>query len=80
MIISGYFAAIEQELYAVVIALGRGFVLLVVSMVILITLFGGSGIWWAATLNEVLCLALTLILCHMYRRKASRAKEVHSAF
>lgn len=59
IIIAGFFTAIEKSVSAMVISLGRGFVMLSVSMVILTGIFGGRGIWWSALLSEFLCLVLS---------------------
>ena len=59
---AGYFTAIEKPGTAVVISLGRGLVMLIISMVILTALFGGKGIWWAAALSEALCLVVSVLL------------------
>lgn len=60
VVAAGYFTAIEKSGTAVVISLGRGLVMLVVSMVVLTALFGGKGIWWAAALSEALCLIISV--------------------
>lgn len=62
VVAAGYFTAIEKSGTAVVISLGRGLVMLVVSMVVLTALFGGKGIWWAAVLSEALCLIISVRL------------------
>lgn len=62
--LSGYLAAVERSLPAVLISAGRGFVLLVACLLLLTRLFGGAGVWWAPLLSEgvTLCLALGLVL------------------
>ncbi len=67
VVFAGYFTAIEKSGTAVLISLGRGCILLVVSMVILTAAFGGEGIWWASILSEFLCLALSVVLCYNNR-------------
>lgn len=59
IIIAGFFTAVEKSVPAIVISLARGFVMLLVSMAVLIYIFGGEGIWWAAVLSEALCLILS---------------------
>lgn len=61
---AGYFTAIEKPGTAVVISLGRGLFMLVISMAVLTALFGGNGIWWAAALSEALCLVISVWLLH----------------
>lgn len=62
VVAAGYFTAIEKSGKAVIISLGRGLVMLAVSMAVLTLLFGGRGIWWAALLSESLCLVVSVIL------------------
>lgn len=73
IIIAGFFTAIEKSVPAVVISLGRGFVMLLVSMALLLRMFGGEGIWWASVLSEALCLAVagTLLLLPQVQKKRS---------
>ena len=59
---AGFFTAIEKPGAAVAISLGRGCITLVISMLIVTTLFGGSGIWWGALLSEGLCLIVSIVL------------------
>lgn len=62
VVAAGYFTAIEKSGKAVIISLGRGLVMLVISMAVLTLLFGGRGIWWAALLSEGLCVVVSVIL------------------
>ena len=71
VIIGGYFTAIESPKSAMAISLGRGFLFVALSLWLLTALFGGSGIWWAATMAEGLCLLLTAALFLYYSRKVS---------
>ena len=54
--LSGYLAAVERSLPAVLLSAGRGFVLLVACLLLLVRLFGGAGIWWAPLLSESVTL------------------------
>ena len=67
--VSGYLTAVERAVPALLISAGRSFVLLTGSLIVLIALFGGSGIWWAPLTSEVLCFLLTAVLFLQYRRK-----------
>ena len=68
VIIGGYFTAVEQSTYATIISMGRGFVTLLISLFVLTRLAGGAGIWWAPTLSEALCLAVTMVLFKKYKK------------
>lgn len=67
VVIGGYFTAVEEPVSAIIISMARGFVTLLFSLVLLLALFGGRGIWWAPTLSEILCLILTVILLIKYK-------------
>lgn len=69
VVISGFFTSIERPAASLIISLSRGLVMVAVALFSLTAIFGGPGIWWAATLSESLCLAVTLLLFHDYRRK-----------
>lgn len=70
VVIAGFFTAIEKTVPAVIIALGRGFVTLVISVAVLTTMFGGESIWYASILSELLCLVVSISLyCVLYKRK-----------
>lgn len=75
VVIGGYFTAIERPKSALAISLSRGFVALVISLAVLIPLMGGDGIWWAATLSEVVCLVLSVGLYRVYKRHKERRRE-----
>lgn len=69
VVFSGYFTSVEQPAKALLISLGRGFVLLAGSLTVLARLFGGEAIWWAPTLSESVCLVMTLALFAHYCRR-----------
>ena len=69
VVAGGFFTAIERPNSALAISLSRGFVMLVAALKICITLFGGSGIWWASTVSELLCLMVTAGLMYRYAKK-----------
>ncbi len=68
IIIGGFFTAVEYPKSAMAISLGRGFLFVALSLLLLTALLGGNGIWWAATLAEGLCLLLTGTLFLHYRK------------
>ena len=69
IVTSGYFTAVEKPGAAVTISMGRGFVILIISLLILTVLFGGNGIWWAPVLSETVCLTITIALYSRTIRK-----------
>lgn len=60
--ISGYFTSIEFAWQAALISVGRGFILMIGSLMVMTRLFGGSGIWWSPVVSEGACLIITIIL------------------
>lgn len=68
----GFFTAVERPEPALVISLGRGFVTLAAALKICTLLFGGSGIWWASTVSEILCLGLTGIFAYQYKKQMEK--------
>ncbi len=68
IIIGGFFTAVERPKSAMAISLGRGFVFVALSLLLLTALFGGNGIWWAAAVAEGLCMLLTGVLFLHYRK------------
>ncbi len=70
VVIAGFFTAIENTVPAVMIALGRGFVTLVISVIAVTAMFGGESLWYASIASEILCLILSVFLYgFLYRRK-----------
>lgn len=65
----GYFTAIEMPKPALVITLGRGFVTLAAALLLCTILWGGQGIWWAATVSELLCLPITYYFMKSFYKK-----------
>lgn len=69
VVVGGYFTAVEEPVSAIMISLGRGFVTLLLSLFILTAVAGGAGIWWAPTVSEAMCLAVTAALFAAYKKR-----------
>lgn len=67
VVFSGFFAAIERAKSAMTISLGRGLVLLTLSLMIMAVVFGETGVWLSAAVSEAVCLCITLVLVLHYR-------------
>ena len=67
----GYLAAVEQTGRSMAVSLGRGLVFIAASLWLVTAVFGGGGIWWAATLSEGLCMLLSLR--YLKQERAARA-------
>lgn len=56
---SGFCVSIEKPLSATIISLSRGFVLIIISLIFSILVFGGKGIWISPIICEILCLFIS---------------------
>ncbi|MDY4192126.1 MAG: MATE family efflux transporter [Oscillospiraceae bacterium] len=70
VVFAGFFAAAERPAFALVVSLGRGMVLIALSLVVMTALFGETGIWLSSAASEGVCLLLSLGLFLVYLRKS----------
>ncbi|MCC0784300.1 MATE family efflux transporter [Clostridioides sp. ES-S-0108-01] len=61
VIISGFFVSVEKPSISTVISLGRGLVIVVLSLISMILIFGGKGIWMTTIVSEFICLILSIV-------------------
>ena len=66
--IAGFLTAMERPLPAVSISTGRGLILQGSILLLLATVLGGSSIWFAPVISEVLCLGLSVFFLLRLRR------------
>jgi len=66
VVMAAFFTAVEKPRYAFPIAVGRGCVLMFLSLGITAFVLGGDAIWLTAALSEVLCLVLTAVFSVKY--------------
>lgn len=57
---SGFCASIESPLLATIISISRGLVIIIITLIVTIILYGGKGIWIATILSESICLLISL--------------------
>ena len=69
VVISGFFTSIERPTASLIISLARGLVTIAAALFLMTAIFGGAGIWWAATVSELMCLAVTLLLFGSHRKR-----------
>lgn len=62
VIISAFFVSVENPIVSTIISLGRGFVIVSISLFTMIFLFGGEGIWYTTIVSELICMIISLIL------------------
>lgn len=74
IIIAGFLTAMGQPKGAFLISVGRGFVLPVGALIILAYATGGSGIWWAQLISELLCVVMSVLLLKRERRHFGKLK------
>ena len=61
VVLSGYLIALERPTRAIVIALGRGFVVQSACLLGIAALLGGNAIWFAPLISEAVCLCLAVL-------------------
>lgn len=66
--IAGFLTAMERPLPAVSISTGRGLILQGSILLLLAAVLGGSSIWFAPVISEVLCLGLSVFFLLRLRR------------
>lgn len=62
ILISGYFASIEEPFKATIISLCRGIIFISISLFSLSFYFGDTGIWISTLASELICLSLSIYL------------------
>ena len=62
ILISGYFASIEEPFKATIISLCRGIIFITISLFLLSFYFGDTGIWISTLVAELVCLSLSIYL------------------
>lgn len=71
--IAGFLTAMERPVPAVAISTGRGLILQGSILLLLAAVFGGSSIWFAPLISELLCLGLSIFFL-------LRLRKTHQAF
>ena len=66
--IAGFLTAMERPLPAVTISTGRGLILQGGALLLLAAIAGGSSIWFAPLISEVMCLGLSIFFLLRLRR------------
>ncbi|WP_036931733.1 MATE family efflux transporter [Proteocatella sphenisci] len=69
ILISGYFVSLEKPVEAIVISLARGFFVLVITLKLMVFIFGDFGIWIAPLVSESIVLVISIIFIVNYRKK-----------
>lgn len=59
VLISGFFAAIEKPMNALIISLSKGLVIAVIVLFLMTKFFGAAGIWPSTFISEILCLGIS---------------------
>lgn len=57
---SGFCSSIESPILATLISISRGLVIIIITLIITIILYGGNGIWIATILSEAICLLISV--------------------
>ena len=62
ILVSGFFASITKPLFATIISICRGFIIITACLYLLTLTLGGDGIWYAPIISELLCILISFIL------------------
>ena len=68
ILVSGFLTAINRPDYSFIISVCRSFLFLFVSLTVLAALFGDTGIWLASLASEGMCLGVTWLLYHRWKK------------
>lgn len=78
VLIAGFCASIEKPFGATIISMSRGFVLVIVSLITMIAVFGGNGIWLTTVVSEVIVLLISFIILKKYLNHISELEGKES--
>ncbi|MEW9078406.1 MATE family efflux transporter [Terrisporobacter glycolicus] len=59
VITSGFCVAVDMPVQAGIVSLGRGVVVITITLIVMILIFGGFGIWIATLVSELIVLAIS---------------------
>lgn len=68
ILVSGFLTAINHPDYSFIISVCRSFLFLFASLTALAALFGDTGIWLASFVSEGMCLGVTWLFYHRWKR------------
>lgn len=58
IVIIGFYTAIEKPMYSMLLSIGRGLVVIAISLIVMTSMFGENGIWISSFVSEVVCLVI----------------------
>ncbi len=76
IVTSVFLVALEKPSGAIVISLLRSILALAASLLLLTSVFGGEGIWWAAALSEGICVIAALAVLRKTMSAIKNSKQV----
>ena len=59
MITSGFCVAIDRPIQAGIVSLGRGMIVITITLIVMILLFGEIGIWTATLASELIVFVIS---------------------
>ncbi|MBP1927321.1 putative MATE family efflux protein [Sedimentibacter acidaminivorans] len=62
IVIIGFYTAIEKPLYSMILSIGRGFVIITLSLLLMTSLLGENGIWISSFVSEAICLLIGSVI------------------
>ncbi len=77
VIISGFCVATGKAIHASIISLGRGLVIITLSLIIMTSIFGGTGIWFATLVSELIVLIISTIILKKAKERIKNSTETN---
>ncbi|MGL6107851.1 MATE family efflux transporter [Romboutsia sp.] len=71
IIVSGFCVSTGKSFFASIIALGRGLVIISLTLVVMIVLFGGKGIWLATFVSELIIFVIASLILNKRKKELS---------
>ncbi|MGL4990757.1 MAG: MATE family efflux transporter [Sarcina sp.] len=75
ILFSGFLSSIEKPSLGVMISLSRGLIVILLTLIIIISIFGGTAIWIVTPISELLCFILSINLIKQGFNKRFETKE-----
>ena len=76
MVVTNFFQSIGMAKVSIFLSLSRQMIFLLPLLIILPTIFGVEGVWWAMPISDVIAALVTLVMMRHYMRRIKRKASV----